>query len=267
MILLARKCVCVCVCACERSKFTLFLATSRHFVHLGILLFLIFHSIDIMAFRNLFTCFVCDGRFQARQMRRIDGNDYAVKRDIAIFRRDMAGRLALEVTDLTRLCVNCNCYILDEIDLLERDPTCMRINVLSQTRSASCLICNTEHGVQRLSLQARVNIFITSDIYIPSNVRSCQNHLDGKGFLLRPLHTGLRFINRPYVIRGQELQMFIKELWKNVLTSSQYEDEEDFDEEDFKVMTSLTKAQFRDSYFAIQDPNKGLIHTSKRKIF
>lgn len=79
------------------------------------------------------------------------------KRDIAIFRRDMAGRPTLEVTDLTRLCVNCNRYILEEIDLLERDPTCMRINVLTQTRSASCLICNQEHDVQRLSLQARVN--------------------------------------------------------------------------------------------------------------
>lgn len=34
--------------------------------------------------------------------------------------------------------------------------------------------------------------------------------------------------------------MFIQELRKNVLTSSQYE-AEDFDEEDFKIMTSLTK--------------------------
>lgn len=134
-------------------------------------------------------------------MRRIDGNDNAAKRDIVTFRRDMAGRPALEVTERTRLCVNCNRYILEEIDLLERDPTCMRINVLSQTRSATCLICNQEHDVHRLSLQAQVNIFITSDIYIPSNVRCCQNHLDGKGFLLRPLHTGLRFINRPYVIK------------------------------------------------------------------
>lgn len=206
-----------------------------------------------MAFRNLFICFVCDGRFQARQMRRIDGSDNVAKKDIAIFRRDMAGRPALEVTDLTRLCVNCNRSIRDEIELLEQDPTCMRINVLTQTRSASCLICNQEHDVQRLSLQARVNIFITSDIYIPSNTRSCPNHLDGKGFLLRVLHAGLTFINRPYIIKGKELQMFIQELRKNVVTASHYEDEEDFDEEDFKIMTSLTKAQFR-NLFTFCDP-------------
>lgn len=47
--------------------------------------------------------------------------------------------------------------------------------------------------------------------------------------------------------------MFIQELRKNVMTFSQYEDEEDFDEEDFKVMTSLTKAQFRD-LFLFCDP-------------
>lgn len=55
-----------------------------------------------MALRNLFTCFVCDNRFQARHMRRIDGDDNAAKRDIAIFRRDMAGRPALETDQIMR---------------------------------------------------------------------------------------------------------------------------------------------------------------------
>ncbi|XP_018372832.1 PREDICTED: uncharacterized protein LOC108767426 [Trachymyrmex cornetzi] len=201
-----------------------------------------------MAFRNLLTCFVCNNRYQPRLMRRIDGENNDAKRDIAILRRDNAGLPALEVNDQTRLCMNCNISILEEIDLILQDERHMRLNVLTQTRSASCLICDQEDNVERLCMKARVNIFITSNIYIPNNVRSCRIHLDGRGFLLQPLHAGLRSINRPYVIKGQELQEFINELRNNALSSSKYEDEEDFDDEEFHAMTSLTKEQFRDLF-------------------
>lgn len=50
-------------------------------------------------------------------MRRIDVDDHLVM-FIAIFRRDNAGHPAIEVTDQTRLCMNCNTSILDEIRLL-----------------------------------------------------------------------------------------------------------------------------------------------------
>lgn len=57
--------------------------------------------------------------------------------------------------------------------------------------------------------------------------------------------------------------MFIR---KNVLTFSQYEDKEDFDEEDFKVMTSLTKAQFRDLFsFCDPVPKQGVNSYVKKK--
>ncbi|KYN12423.1 hypothetical protein ALC57_15406 [Trachymyrmex cornetzi] len=146
-----------------------------------------------MAFRNLLTCFVCNNRYQPRLMRRIDGENNDAKRDIAILRRDNAGLPALEVNDQTRLCMNCNISILEEIDLILQDERHMRLNVLTQTRSASCLICDQEDNVERLCMKARVNIFITSNIYIPNNVRSCRIHLDGRGFLLQPLHAGLSF--------------------------------------------------------------------------
>ena len=106
------------------------------------------------------------------------------------------------------------------------------INVLLQTRSASCFICNQDQFVHRLSLKARVNIFITSNIYNPSNIRYCQEHLNDKGFLLRPLHADLRFINIPYIIPGQELQELIQQLRKVALESSKYEDQENFDDDE-----------------------------------
>ena len=206
-----------------------------------------------MAYQNLITCFVCEIRLLPRQMRRIDGVQNEVKRNIAILRRDMLGHPALDLINETKIFFNCDRYINEEIELTERDPACMRMNVLSQTRSASCLICNQDENVHRLSLKARVNIFVTSNIVIPSNVRSCQEHLNDKGFLIRQLHAGLRFINRPYNIRGEELQEFIQHLRRNILDATKCEDEESFEEEEFRTLTSLTKAQFNE-LFLLCDP-------------
>ncbi|KYN06089.1 hypothetical protein ALC62_02972 [Cyphomyrmex costatus] len=60
------------------------------------------------------------------------------------------------------------------------------------------------NGQTRLCMNCNISIF-----------ESCRIHLDGRGFLLQPLHAGLRSINRPYVIKGQELQEFINELRNN----------------------------------------------------
>lgn len=69
------------------------------------------------------------------QMSRIDRDENADKREIAILRRDAFDRPALHVTNLTRICINCNQSISDEIAALERDPACLRLNVLTQTAS------------------------------------------------------------------------------------------------------------------------------------
>lgn len=160
-----------------------------------------------MADRNL-NCFVCDNRFPRRTMARIDGDQNNIRRDLAIERRDGFNRHPLDVNELTRLCINCNRSINEEIAAIEQDPTCLRLNVLTQTRSSTCLICNEANDIHRLSVEAKAHIFIQMNIYIPANIRSCVDHLDTKGFLLPQFNPGLRFINRPYRLEGPELQTF-----------------------------------------------------------
>ncbi|KYM96864.1 hypothetical protein ALC62_12474 [Cyphomyrmex costatus] len=138
-----------------------------------------------MVFRKL-RCYVCDGRFAPRLMTRIDGDDNAAKREIAINRRDGFQRPALEVTDLTKICTNCNQSIRNEIVAIEEDPACLRLNVLTQTRNSTCLICDrTDKNV--LSIECKANVFISHNIFIPQNTKSCQHHLNVEGMLLGPL--------------------------------------------------------------------------------
>lgn len=142
------------------------------------------------------------------------------KREIAISRRDAAQRSPIEITDRTRICNNCNISIVNEIRILNEDPNALRLNILSQTSSHTCLICNGNNNLTRLTLKARVNIYLNRDIYTSKNVKSCLNHLDDQGFLLREFFQDLRFVNRPCIIKGNELKQLLEELRNNCTSGS-----------------------------------------------
>lgn len=90
-----------------------------------------------MAFRNVLPCYVCDRNYAPHLMARIYGDENVNKIEIAIQRRDYCNRPPLEVTELTRICMNCNQSILNEINAMEQDPSCLRLNVLTQIRNST----------------------------------------------------------------------------------------------------------------------------------
>lgn len=199
-----------------------------------------------MAFRNIISCYVCDRRFIPRNMARIYGDENAHKSEIAIRRREANNMPPLEVLPNTKICFTCNQSIIDEIRIIEQDPTCLRINVLTQTSSSSCLICNAVVNLNRLSNECKAYIFLRRNIFIPENVRSCPEHLNEQGYISFPLLNGLRFVNRPYIIRGPLLQTFLESLRTVANNSTRFTDENDFTDEEFRTFFSLTKPQFED---------------------
>lgn len=76
-----------------------------------------------MANRNEMPCFVCDRIFRLNQLTRLDGDDNAVKREIAMKRCEEAG-MQVDLMYNARLCLNCNCSINNEIREQENDSTC-----------------------------------------------------------------------------------------------------------------------------------------------
>ncbi|KAJ8954927.1 hypothetical protein NQ314_006996 [Rhamnusium bicolor] len=92
----------------------------------------------------------------------------------------------------TRICLNCNVSILNEITAIENDPTYLRLNVLTQTSSHSCAICDAVENLQRLTIQCRVIVFVTKNIYISESVRVCQQQLDENGATIVSVSTGIK---------------------------------------------------------------------------
>lgn len=119
---------------------------------------------------------------------------------------------------------------------------------MTQTRNSTCLICNADADLHRLSDECKANVFILRDIYIPENVKSCRHHLNDPGYLLQPLLIGLRSVNRPYVIRGPQLQSFLQGLHVVAQNQSRIDDENSFSDEDFECFSPVTKEQFRDLF-------------------
>ncbi|EZA50292.1 hypothetical protein X777_11303 [Ooceraea biroi] len=117
--------------------------------------------------------------------------------------------------------------------LLYLGPTCLRLNVLTQTSSHTCMICNQYANIQRLSVECRVNVFVTRNIYIPETSKCCRIHLDHNGLLLQYLLGGLSFTD-----------------------------------EEFKSIAFISKDQFRELYtFCDPVPREGgHRHVSKRDL-
>lgn len=177
-----------------------------------------------MAYRiNRYQCYVCNRGIQAVQSVRINGDNNEQKREIANIRKVAINQPILEVTNETHLCANCTITIIRAINDIERDPSCLRLNVITQTDSRSCMICNRIPNTQRLSIAARVDIFIKTNIYVPENTKTCTIHLNEKGLIREYLLEGLRFVNRHYVIRGHELNSILQKLRRVAENNNKYE--------------------------------------------
>lgn len=218
-----------------------------------------------MGNRRIF-CYTCNRSFNIRQLGRMDRDQNNIKRQIAIARRDELGHPPLNLDNNSRLCVNCNRLIINEIAMIKADPMCLRLNVLAQTASQSCIVCNVQDNIVRLTIQCRVNIFVERNIYVPENVRSCAHHLNDRGYFFNIILLGLHYINRPYIIKGPQLNIFLQQLRYVCVNKSKGIDENQLTDEEFQCIAPINKEQF-ENLLTYCDPVllNGKIRCVKRK--
>lgn len=201
-----------------------------------------------MAFRNRFLiqCYTCNANFNRQQMAILYEANNELKMELARDRRQREGFPEQEIEMQSRICLNCNRSIINEIEQIQHDPRCVRINVLKQTRRQSCLICDAIDNLHRLSVSSRTKIYIAQNIYIPNGTRSCAQHLDNNGYMLPFLMPALRYIHRAYLIPGEDLRMFLEELRILAARSSRwFYDENSLPDGEFQDISGLTKEQYQ----------------------
>lgn len=88
---------------------------------------------------------------------------------------------------------------------MQNDPSCLRMNVLTQTFSHSCLICNAVNNLVRLSVETRVDILVQKNVCFKMEHKICAHHSNEKGGLFHIFHDTLRSSNRPAKMNVNEL--------------------------------------------------------------
>lgn len=193
-------------------------------------------------------CYVCDERFNARQMVRIHGDERADVRRIAVAHRLGFGRPELNVEEGTRVCFNCHRNIRRELELPQANQITLRMNVLRQMNNNTCMICNNGNDIHRLSVESEVDVYIQCDIFIPERTLCCDIHLDERRYILRALLNGLQCINRPCIINEQYFQNFLQQLRVAPRNKLNLDDIHELTDEEMYTLTSLTKQQFNELY-------------------
>lgn len=143
-----------------------------------------------MAFCQRTFCFVCNVEATPRSMDFLNGEEKEHKREIAIRFRENLRRPAAQFIDTSRICFSCLTIITREEEL-ENDPACTKLKMLHYFANNSCFVCQRNRNLTKLSKKARVDIFLQTDIFVTSYVRSCPEHLDDNGLLPRVLYPGL----------------------------------------------------------------------------
>ena len=211
-----------------------------------------------MAFRQRVRCFTCDSQGNSQNMPRIGDDEN--KQQLARARRAEFDLPEQDIVNETRVCFNCNNALLREVAGLGEDY--LRLNVIIQRRGRTCFICNAINGVTRVSHECRVFTFVHYDLFIPFNVRVFPIHLDANGQIIHALINGIR-----YVLRGQQLQLFLTGLQQTAREKNRLEKADDFDDSEFECLFPITKAQFEELFnqYCVPVPEGNINRYVKRK--
>lgn len=194
-------------------------------------------------------CYVCNYLYSRATMRLIHNFNNDQKTEIASMYRQELNFPALDINAASRVCINCDNLINQDIEALQK-PEHLRLHVIKQRSTDSCMICNhVQNGMQHLSIKARVQIYIDTNIYVPHRSRTCPQHLDDSGYLLQIFYAAFKSLHRPIVLSGLEISNFLSNLRSSAAKYQKKSiDRETVTDEDFVYLTSITKEQFSDLY-------------------
>lgn len=180
-------------------------------------------------------------------MAKISGPEKTDVQNIAIMRREAASLDRIDITETSRVCFSCNQSIRTELTELQRDPSCLRLNVVIQAQNHACIVCKSLNDLHTLSSRSRADIFIKADIYVPEGSRACSFHTDDEGFIPGVYLTNIGFVNKPYIIKGSELKVFLDAM-RHEASGAKKIDEKSLSDEDFQVISPVNKTDFVEIY-------------------
>jgi hypothetical protein len=195
-------------------------------------------------------CYVCETRHRVQVCPKLSGPENALKREIATRHREEMGKAPREIQENTRVCHNCNKKIVSEINVRGQNDGTTMIKVIVQGARETCFICNDGRDVHRLNVDERMDVYMKIGVYLPNGTRSCPIHLNPDGIIPGLLLAQVRGVTRPYRFDSDELAPFLEAMRTRANHNLMYRfrNTDDLTEDEFKVLTPLSKLQFGNLY-------------------
>lgn len=202
-------------------------------------------------------CYICNQNNANQRLFGINDDNDNRRRNIAALHRERFGFNPTEIEQHTRICLNCAARINTVIEMAE-DPDALSMEVVVGSRRGHCFICN-RNCMLRLSIEARVDFYMKTEKYLNDDKRCCNQHLSESGLI--QLQFMDNHISVPIGVRmtGVQATQWITNMRNYAMNvcNSRFSEETNFEDEDFRSLTSLTKEQFRELYTYCDPVNIG----------
>jgi hypothetical protein len=153
-------------------------------------------------------CFVCDQRVRARGFRRLEDLDNLPPQfqEIALVRRRNNNLDERNIENGEVIHTNCYRHIIREIEANENDngDDHCRFNCVLQRRNM-CFVCGNNRNLNILSLDARIDIYLKKEIFVPKAAVCCWDHFNDTGMLRPELIETLRANMRDVIMTPKDI--------------------------------------------------------------
>ena len=186
-------------------------------------------------------CFICNNE---------NANNPVLENHVnmAKLHRKRFGFVERHVEAGTRVCVNCYNRIR-KIAELENDDFAPILEVIVSSVTRKCFICRRVCN-NRTTIKTRADFYIKTNIFLPPNTRCCSRHLTDLGLVKMQLIENVISVPMKVKMTGEELTEWMRNLRELALegVNNKFQDESNFEDEDFKSLTSVNKQQFNELY-------------------
>lgn len=197
------------------------------------------------------SCYCCGSVFRAQLMRTIIGPHLDRKKGLAILRRQTLNKTPLTIKPNSRLCHNCNQYVLQQV----AQKNTKVLNVVTNPGQDKCFICQGTEDLLELPFKAVLKIFVESSKFVSGRIRACQYHLLPDRTLPPAFYDNIATSYRQVTLSPNACMLWVYSLQQEATTALKhaFEDETKMSGEEFQVFTGISKIDFLDMFDRIKE--------------
>ena len=194
-------------------------------------------------------CYVCESTAMPQQLRPLEGPEREhLRMVVELMRESRNNFLDHNVTETDKICANCHINAQQRIAADEDKKQKVSFDVVNTRGLRACIFCQEKTHVTVIPFKARVKVFCDTAKFIVKSARICKHHLRPSDGTILPVFADQLTSSKRYIyLDSEEIEEWFYELRLQVKENTKgLSAFDELPDEDFKVLTSMTKENFHD---------------------